>query len=189
MLAKQDTERLAYLDKYIFTPGFFKRVKNNYFDFLGDKKYIPTKEFTEYMNSPENMAKFLREKGVAPLYDMPSFGKHVVVGNGGHRGTWTEAPKTRNKPLDSSAAQGYIIGRPSETLLDIDTVYPGGREGLKEIFDSNYKSRFRDDGVRYQGEDPRYAVTRKTYPFGGILERYGKDNIRLALNKVKAGRK
>ena len=160
---------VEYLRKYIFNDTYFKRQRKQYFDLLGEKKTVLSQEYKDYIKSPENQAAFMREHGVLPLWDLPSFGKHVLLGNGAHRGTWTSSPRTRNKPLDRSAAQGYIIGKPGEKLLDTDTVYPGGQEGLKEILDNSYVSRFRDDGVRYLGEDPRYWVTRKTYPEGGLL--------------------
>lgn len=157
-----------YLKKYILTPRYFKAIKVNFNKLYGPKpehaKYEITEQFRDYLKSPSKMLEFMRGEGVSPVWEMPSFGDHVLVGNGGHRGTWGERPVTRNKRLDESPAQGYIVGKKGEKLLEINKEYTHGE--LSPL-SSGYDPKFRDDGRRYQGEDPEFAVTRKTYANGG----------------------
>ena len=158
-----------FVTKYILNKNTLYRAKNQY---LKDVRpnYKATHDFVDYMNNPDNIVKFMREKGVAPLYEMPSFGKSEVFSTNFQGWGW--GPKTRNFSPSTNASQGVIIGNRGERVLDVQ---PFTDEQLQQLYSplgqnyGRYRSGARDAGNRFLGEEDPFAITRKTFKSGGKI--------------------
>lgn len=164
-----------FVNTYILNKNNLYKAKQAYFK-EAKPDFKMSKEFTKYMHDPENIVKFMREKGVAPLYEMPSFGKSEVFST--NMQGWGWGPKTRSFAPSDNASQGIIIGNRGEKVLD---VRPFTDEELQQLYSplnvkfGRFRSGARDAGNRLLTEDERFAITRKTFNSGGSLREF--DNI------------
>ena len=158
-----------FVNTYILNKNNLYKAKQAYFK-EAKPDFKMSKEFAKYMHDPENIVRFMREKGVAPLYEMPSFGKTEIFSTNSQGWGW--GPKTRSFAPSTNASQGIIIGKRGQKLLDVK---PFTEEEKQDLFrplgkyKGKYRSGSRDAGSRYTGEDKRFAITRKTFDNGGIL--------------------
>lgn len=167
------TRKLAeFTKKYILNKQNLYRAKNNYFKNSIKGKFKPAKEMLDYLNDRSNIISFMRKNDVHPLYEMPSFGKTEMFSTNGQ--DFGYGPKTRSFSPSKNASQGVIIGNRGEKVFD---AYPYSEQDLLDFQNyidiskvGKFRSGSRDAGIRYAGEDPRFAVTRKTHANGGILD-------------------
>lgn len=161
-----------FVSTYILNKNTLYRAKQAYFK-EAKPDFKMSREFSKYMRDPENIIKFMREKGVAPLYEMPSFGKSEVFST--NMQGWGWGPKTRSFVPSDNASQGIIIGNRGEKVLD---VRPFTDEELQQLYAplnvkfGRFRSGARDAGNRLLTEDERFAITRKTFNSGGSLMKF-----------------
>lgn len=168
-MAKQKDNLAKFATKYILNKNTLTKAKSQYFKAV-KPTYELSKEYVKYMHDPENIIKFMRDKGVAPLYEMPSFGKAEVFSTNGQG--WGYGPKTRNFAPSKNASQGIIIGNRGEKVLDVQ---PFTQEEIDQLYAplhknyGRYRSGARDAGERFTGEEDPFAITRKTFGSGGSI--------------------
>ena len=171
-MKKQKDAIAKFTNTYILNKNTLLKAKKRYFDAV-KPTYELNKEYIKYLNDPKNVIEFMRSKGVAPLYEMPSFGKTEVFST--NHQAWGYKPKTRAFAPSTNASQGIIIGNKGEKLLNAE---PYTEQDLLELLSGStrkygkYRSGARDAGKRYAGEEPKFAVTRKTFSSGGKLQQY-----------------
>ena len=184
-----DKDKLIAFDKkYILGEGTLKKIKRMYQNSLRPS-YTITEDFAKYM-SPESKIKYMREHGVAPLYEMPSFGKTEMFS--ANQQGWGLSPASRNKAPSTNASQAVIIGKLGERKFDVRPYTDDEMNILLKgwVKPRGYRSGSRDAGERYWGEQEPFAVSRKTFDFGGLISRlkdhYG-DGALDAIREFKKG--
>ena len=88
------------IDKYVKTPAIHKML-DRYFDGIKEaKKSKPNfKSRSKYLNNPENMAKFMRQKGVLPRYEHKTFNHVRTITPNEHDEDAVKNLATKNKWL------------------------------------------------------------------------------------------
>lgn len=118
------------VDKYVKSPAIHKML-DKYFDRLREsKKPKPDlKARKKYLNNPENMAKFMRQKGVLPRYEHKTFNHVRTITPAEHDEDAARYLATKNKPL--GAMQLAVIGKRGERV--VEKVRTISRDELKNI--------------------------------------------------------
>lgn len=122
----------SYIDNYI------NSVKGKHF-----KAYTP--DYKNFKIDPKEMAKFVREQGVLPRYEIEGYGDDILYAIEG-----PEKNKTINQPLETRI-YGYVLGDKGEHVLDLNE-------------DLGYTHRVAGSrGSRDSGARSSKKITRKTF--------------------------
>ena len=112
------------------------------------------RERNRYLKNPDNMIRFMRQKGVSPRYELEGFNERqfITTAHGNSRTV------TKNKPMKLTI--GYMPGKKGERLLDI----------VEEVEHTDRHTTHRDRGDR---APESYKLSRKTLasliPFASLL--------------------
>ena len=159
----QDEKRTAFINKYMKKQAL-KNIKERYYKAVKKKRSNIDPEYIEFMGDKIG---FMRRHGVAPLYEMPSFGNYQIFSTNG--AGFGSSPKTISFNPGGSVPQGVIVGKRGDTLLDIERIlHP---DDIITLSGENYKkmaSGKRDAGTRSVG-DELLPFTRKTFASGGKI--------------------
>lgn len=169
--ASKDSEKAQKVYYKYILPTAARNIKDKYYK---DIRRITKTSNPEYVGFMKNKIGFMRDRGISPLYEMPSFGKTEMFSTNGT--SFGSKPKTKNFSPSSDAGQAIIIGRKGDSVFDIDKIYTP--EEVLKLSGPEYKkmpSGRRDAGYRLLSSDSDYAITRKTFNVGGLLANpYGK---------------
>lgn len=164
-LYDDDRRRMyEFFTKYVLNKNTLYKIKNEYYKMVGKKETTMSPEFKKYMYSDDSIIKFMRSRGVVPLWDMPSFGKYQVFSTNG--GTWGKRPASRNRSTESINPQGIVVGNKGERVLEVTKILSPDeyKSSVKKA-----KNEGRDKGRRFEAEG-LLEITRKTFKQGGILK-------------------
>lgn len=105
------------IDKYVKTSAIHKML-DRYFDGIKRaKKSKPNfKSRSKYLNNPENMAKFMRQKGVLPRYEHKTFNHVRAITPNEHNEDAVNDLATKNKQL--GPMQLAVIGKRGERVVE-----------------------------------------------------------------------
>ena len=139
------------VDKYVMSSAIHKML-DRYFDGLRKLKTSKPdfKARSRYLNNPENMAKFMRQKGVLPRYEHKTFNHVRTITPNEHPEDAVGNLATKNKPL--GPMQLAVIGKRGEQV--VEKVRTISREELKNIKTEKYSKKlkqpknYRDKGNR-----------------------------------------
>ena len=161
-LDKHDKKVSDFIEKYI-KPSALKNIKERYYKDAAKKYKNVNADFLKFM---KNKIGFMRSHSVVPLYEMPSFGRTELFSTNGT--SWGTKQATRNFAPTTDASQAIIIGNRGDAVVDLEKVF--SPQEVIDLTGPNYRklpSGRRDAGHRMLLEDPRYAITRKTFATGG----------------------
>ena len=118
------------VDKYVMSSAIHKML-DRYFDRLRKLKMNKPdfKARSRYLNNPENMAKFMRQKGVLPRYEHKTFNHVRTITPNEHPEDAVHNLATKNKYL--GPMQLAVIGKRGEQV--VEKVRTISREELKNI--------------------------------------------------------
>ena len=118
------------VDKYVMSSAIHKML-DRYFDRLRKLKMSKPdfKARRKYFNNPENMAKFMRQKGVLPRYEHKTFNHVRTITPNEHSEDAVHNLATKNKYL--GPMQLAVIGKRGEQV--VEKVRTISREELKDM--------------------------------------------------------
>ena len=150
------------IDKYVKTPAIHKML-GRYFDGIKEaKKNKPNfKNRSKYLNNPENMAKFMRQKGVLPRYEHKTFNHVRTITPNEHDEDAVKNLATKNKQL--GPMQLAVIGKRGERVVEkVKTI--SGQE-LKDVHTEHSVENLKKPTKRYRDKGNRITsikLSRKT---------------------------
>lgn len=124
--------------KYIKRAVLQKRLDEYFEGVKKQKSHIKhnTKYQEDYLNNPENQAKFMRSQGVHPRYDHPTYNHVFAITPGDHIEDMPLKMATKNQPLGPS--QIAIVDKRGKKVVDlIKELTP---EEIKDIHKKSYEA-------------------------------------------------
>ena len=145
--------------KYVWNKNTIRKIVNKLFE-KTPRHMVVSKEYKDYLKDEEAIIKFLRDRGIRPLWELPHFYQPIVFK--GH-GSFGSKPVTRGKEFTEGDGQGFVLAPKDSKVLEY-------REDVDpSLLPYSYYGRWTDENL--------YPVSRKTFKKGGIIK--GQDEIDL----------
>jgi hypothetical protein len=137
--------------KYVWNKNTIRKIVKKLFE-KTPRHMVVSQEYKDYLKNEEAIIKFLRDRGVRPLWELPHFHQPIVFK--GH-GSFGSKPVTRGKEFTEGDGQGFVLAPKDSKVLEY-------REDVDpSLLPYSHYGRWTDENL--------YPVSRKTFKKGGKI--------------------